>query len=89
MVIVLMMLMNVNQHGFKTCEYDGRCYKCEEGEICDDEKYCKPLELYNGCPSNKSIRCDDGRCVQNESDCNKNPFILYFFNLIFKFKDIL
>ena len=59
-------------HGFKTCQYDGRCYKCEEGEICDDEKYCKPLELYNGCPSNKSIRCDDGRCVQNESDCNKN-----------------
>ena len=37
------------------------------------QKYCKPLELYNGCPSNKSIRCDDGRCVQNESDCNKNP----------------
>ena len=60
-------------HGFKICQYDGKCYKCLEGEICDEKEFCKPLELYNGCPSNNSVRCYDGRCVYNESDCYKNP----------------
>ena len=63
--------------------------KCEyTGECIDSQKYldgkCPPITNKNGCPKANQFRCDNGRCMNLESECilasnacpdDDNPFL--------------
>ena len=52
----------------KKCESTGECINNDE----DEEGKCPPIPSImnqNGCPKENPIRCDNGRCMNSESEC--------------------